>query len=85
MAFPGNATALAVKSIYYPSSLPCSGPGFHAKTSIRQGYDKDFVIWYYPVLRLFKVERYRNDGECKTLLASGWVPESKLEWFELVE
>lgn len=85
MAFPGNATGLPVKSIYFPSDRPANGPGFNAQSAIRVDRQGEYAIWYYPVLRLFKIERYSSRGEDKTLKNSGWMCESRVEWFELLE
>ena len=86
MPFPGNAAYVEVKSVYFPPDEPHSGPGYSTKTSIRtEKYDIDFKLYYYPVLRLLKVEKYsRRFGEPK-LEYCGWVPEHWVAWMELCE
>jgi hypothetical protein len=86
MAFPGNAAYVVVKSVYFPPDAPHSGPGYSTKTSIRtEKHDIDFKLYFYPALRLLKVEKYNRKLGEPVLEYTGWVPEHWIGWMELCE
>lgn len=86
MPYPGNAAAVEVKAIYFPTNNPHSGPGYpNAKPSLRPYYpgsnDSSYKILYYPALRQFFIQKF-HDGE---VTHSGYIPESNCSWWEPLE